>query len=631
MTKPLPDQQRHLEIGLAHHRAGRLDAAAAVYRKVLEHSPNQPDALNLLGVIAQDRGQPVRAVELISKALRRRSRFPEALTNLARAQRAAGDPESAADSARRAIALAPDLAEAHVQLGRALLDLEDYAASAEACRAAIALAPTALDPHVNLAAALTLLKDHFAAAQAYQVAHELNPDRAETLTDFAAALTELERHDDALACHERAVALAPNDPRTHAGHAVTLKRAQHVAASIEACRRALALSEDLVKTWLLLGANLASLGRFKDAVVCYRRANELDPDSAEVQRAIVAAGEPIEDSAEVARLAAVLDNSTVRRRRRISAGFALGSMLDKGGEYDAAFAAIAAANSLVREQNEEDSEGFDLGVLRREVNSQIAAFTAETFAAARGWGDPSDAPVFIVGMPRSGTTLAEQIACSHPDVFGGGERKDVGRAVRMLVENASDIPTEWDPAMVRQQSTAYLARMQALAGGASRVVDKMPDNIIWLGAIAVLFPNARIVLCRRDLRDVCLSCFFQSFSEGLPWSNNLADCANRALEIEQLVTHWRAVLPLPLMELQYETLVADLEGESRRLIEFIGLPWDPACLAFHKTERQVMTASLWQVRQPLYSSSVGRWRHYRRHLAPLFERLTGVVPADDFD
>ena len=160
----------------------------------------------------------------------------------------------------------------------------------------------------------------------------------------------------------------------------------------------------------------------------------------------------------------------------------------------------------------------------------------------------------------------------------------------------------------------------------------MPDNILWLGQIAILFPHARIVVCRRDLRDVGLSCFFQYFrDEAVTWTDDLADCGFRARETDRLMEHWRQVLPIPILEIQYETLVANLESESRRLIEFLGLDWDPACLAFHETERSVLTASHWQVRQPLFASSVGRWRHYRRHLGPLLKELEGMAPPDDED
>jgi tetratricopeptide (TPR) repeat protein len=632
MPRPHPATNRDLQAGLAFHQAGRLAEAEMLYRKVLKRDAGQPDALNLLGVIAQAQGHPARAVQLIARALHRNPDFPEALTNLARAQRAAGDAEGAADSARQALALAPDLADAHLQLGRALLDLRDHEAAADACRRAVALAPQSLDAQVNLGAALTRLKDYLGAAQVYQVAHTLKPDRAETLTDFAATLTELERYDDALRCHARAVALAPDDPRAHAGHAATLKQAQEVTRSIEACHRALDIDPEQAAMWLLLGANLASLGKFGEAVGCYRRVLELDPHSTEAQRAMVAVGEQLEDVAELEGLAAVLEDETLAPLRRIAAGYALGALLDRNRDYDAAFARYATANRLARAERLAEGKAFDRAALQLQVDTQIAAFPPAVFGATRDWGDPSERPVFIVGMPRSGTTLAEQIAASHPQVFGAGERRDIGRIARLLAgERDGGSPLGWDRALLRHEATEHVARLGALGDGAARVIDKMPDNVLWLGVIAVLFPNARIVLCRRDLRDVCLSCHFQSFTAGMPWTNDLADCAFRALEIERLIDHWRAVLPLPVLELQYETLIAEPERESRRLVEFLGLPWDPACLAFHKTERPVITASLWQVRQPLYSTGVGRWRNYRRHLGPLLAGLSPVIPieADD--
>ncbi|HEY0185202.1 MAG TPA: sulfotransferase, partial [Rhodopila sp.] len=233
------------------------------------------------------------------------------------------------------------------------------------------------------------------------------------------------------------------------------------------------------------------------------------------------------------------------------------------------------------------------------------------------------------GMPRSGTTLVEQIAASHPRIFGAGERKDVLHILDRLTSGDHDRPpTLWNPAEVRREASAHIARLQAMDRNAWRVIDKLPDNIQVLGHIAILFPRARIVLCRRDLRDVCLSCHTQRFSEGIAWSHDLAECAARAREIERLVQHWRTVVALRVLDVQYETLIGDPEGQSRRLIDFLGVPWDPACLDFQRTERAVLTASRWQVRQPLYSSSIGRWRKYQRHLGPLLEGLKGLVPED---
>jgi hypothetical protein len=179
----------------------------------------------------------------------------------------------------------------------------------------------------------------------------------------------------------------------------------------------------------------------------------------------------------------------------------------------------------------------------------------------------------------------------------------------------------WDAAYARQLADHHLVSLQALGNGAVRIIDKMPDNIFFLWIIAALFPAARIILCWRDLRDVCLSCYFHHFTEGHLYAYDLADCAARGLEVERLALHWLRMLPLKFLVMDYERLVADLEGESRRLVEFLDLGWEPACVDFHRTERPVLTASAWQVRQPLYSHSAGRWRHYERHLAPLLNTL----------
>ena len=607
-SKLRPELLRDLRAGLTHHQANRLDQAEALYRKVLKYEPEQPDALNLLGVLTQERGQPARAVQLISQALRAKPRFPEALANLARAQRGAGDPAGALDSARRAVALNPELPAAQEQLARGLFDAGQYAGAAEAGKAAVALAPQSVDARVNLGAALTRLRHWEEAARVYQVAHAMQPTHAGILTDFGVALRELRLYDDALLAHARAVALAPDDMRAHLCHAMSLKRAQDATGAAAACRRAIALSPGNAELWVMLGHNLSALGQFAEAAEAHRKALDLDPGSAQAHRGLVAAGQLLTDAEELQRLAALADDPSRDDGERIAAWFAQGRLYDQVDEYDLAFANYSSANWLIHATREATERRFDGEALARHVDEIIAAWTPATLATMREWGDPSELPVFIVGMPRSGTTLTEQIAASHARVFGAGERHDIGQIIRRLGTHPADPgPASWQRDAVRRETASYVAALRALGGPAERVIDKMPDNVFSVGAIAALFPRARIVLCRRDLRDVCLSCYFQHFTAGLPWANNLTDLALRARQVERLVTHWRAVLPVPMLELHYESLVADLEGESRRLIDFLGLTWDPACLAFHKTERQVLTASVWQVRQPLYSSSVGRW------------------------
>jgi|SRR6516162_1070137 len=207
-------------------------------------------------------------------------------------------------------------------------------------------------------------------------------------------------------------------------------------------------------------------------------------------------------------------------------------------------------------------------------------------------------------MRRSGTSLVEQIAATHSQVFGAGELSDISRIVDTVEADRRDRPPEeLDSDLPRRLADEQVMHLQGLGLGKTRVIDKIPDNVISLGFIALLFSSARIIFCRRDLRDTCLSYYFRRLDRRSPWSYDLVDCGVRALEIERLANHWRRVLPLRMLTIDYEALVADLEGESRRLIEFLGLDWEAACLDFYKTERPVLTASAWQVRQPLFTRS----------------------------
>jgi hypothetical protein len=318
------------------------------------------------------------------------------------------------------------------------------------------------------------------------------------------------------------------------------------------------------------------------------------------------------------RIVALAARTDLPIEERAAAGFAVAKALDDADRYDEAFAAYDAANRLYRAARTAAGDHFDAADLARRIDRLIVDFTPAFFASVRGWGSPSDLPVFIVGLPRAGTSLVEQIAASHSRVFGAGELRNIGEASAEL----GPVEAPWTQATVRRAADAHLERLSGLGGGADRVIDKLPDNIFMLGVIATLYPAARIIFCRRDPRDIGVSCFFQNFSAGLlTFSYDLADCGRRIRETERLAAHWHRVLPLRCLDIQYESLVADLEGESRRLVDFLGLAWEPACLDFHSTIRIVQTASSWQVRQPLYHRSVGRWRHYERHLGRLLGEL----------
>ena len=629
---PSPSVPDPIELALGLQQAGRPAEAEALYRQVLAQDPDELDALNLLGVIVQERGDLAQSIRLLEHALRLDPDFAEALANLARAQLAAGDPAAASANAARAEELDPELPEPPLLLSRALFELGQVAEAAEAGHRAAALAPHSAEAHEALGRALEAQLHWEGACAAYQAAFDLQPTRVTLRVQLAGVLLMHGAFDQAVAHFRAAAAQAPGEIPPHVGLAAALESAGDIQGSIVACRRALELAPGRIDLWILQGHNFQSLGRFDDATACYQRALDLAPGSPEALRNLALIGRLTADAPQVARLNSVLTDTAAPLPERILAGFTLGSLLDKAGAYDDAFGRFQAANALTRAHLAAQNQVFDLDQLRREVDAWFPAFTPQHLERAADKGDPSDLPVFVVGMPRSGTSLVEQIAASHPRVRGIGENKDIIEIVRRLSARFPDThPVDWDRAAIREETDAYLARLRQLGGDAERVIEKLPDNIFYVGYIAILFPRARVIHCHRDLRDVCLSCYFQHFADPNVWSVDLADCAARAREVERLSALWHDVVPLQMLDVQYERLIQDLEPESRRLIAFLGLDWDPACLNFHQTERAVHTLSQWQVRQPIYSTSIGRWRHYRAHIQPLLEGLEGLVPDDEPD
>jgi hypothetical protein len=276
-------------------------------------------------------------------------------------------------------------------------------------------------------------------------------------------------------------------------------------------------------------------------------------------------------------------------------------------------------------------EAFDPAVHAAYVDRLIATFTPAYFEQVRGFGLDTDVPIFVVGMMRSGTTLVEQILASHPLVYGAGERIELGLLASGLPRRlgvADEYPEcvrHLDRATVQAVATTVLQGLQERSDGARHVVDKMPLNFLGLGLIATLFPKARIIHCQRDPVDTCLSCYLRNFAASFTFTYDLQHLGLYYRQYERLMAHWRAVLPLPIFELRYEELTAEPETHTRQLLAFCGLPWDERCLRFHETERPVRTASMLQVRQPMYRSAVGRWQRYEKHLSPLLAALAGAA------
>jgi tetratricopeptide (TPR) repeat protein len=561
-----------------------MGSAERACSAALTKAPRDSTALMMLAELALDRGDSDRAITFARRAVRAHSENALCHFTLGRIQHASGRTAEARESYRRAVRLRPDFAAAHCNLAIVELDLGETEAAWASGVAAVELDWSLADAHLTVGRALLQLHHIAQAEAALRVAVNGNPDLGRAHHHLGVALQRLGRFEDAVTHHRRATALEP----------------------------------DLAECWSALGLSLRAFGRFDEAIACFRRALEIAPDFGEAHRDLAMCQRAASSETEIARMRDLLDRPSTPRLQRISAAFGLGKFLDDIGSYDDAFAHYAEANRMCRDDAAQEGVTFDLKELRREVDETIETFTPDFFRRHAGWGDESALPVFVVGLFRSGTTLTEQILASHPQVYGAGELGHIPQLLQQLAPRAVDAEG-WTREQIADRAKRHIGELAARGGAATRVVDKHPQNVFALGLIATLFPRAKIICCHRDVRDNVLSCFFQRFSTEMSFATDLVDCGQRHLETERMAAYWRDVLPIPMLDLQYEEVVADLEGQARRLIDFIGLDWDPACLSFYETERAVNTPSTWQVRQPIYSSSVGRWRHYERHLGPLLE------------
>ncbi len=418
--------------------------------------------------------------------------------------------------------------------------------------------------------------------------------------------------DAAVACYQNTLALNPGFAGAHYGLGLVLRRVEREREAAGNFRQALTTEPNWAEAWKDLGLTLAMLGELPEAEAALKRAVALRPGLGEAQRHLAAIRQDNPTEAETAALLACAAGAWLPPDEKLDILFTLGRQEDKAGRYDAAFGHFAAANALLRAQQARAGISFERARFSQDVDKLSATFNPAFFAAQGETGSPSEAPVFIVGMPRAGSTLFEQIAASHSQVFGAGECFGIGAAAARIGWAPS---AAWTPDALRAEAETYLRAQQAKAGTAARIIDKMPDNIFQLGLISTLFPQARIIFCARDPRDTILSCFFQHFAQPLAYDTDLQDCAFRLRETERLTQHWQSVLKLRHMTLSYEALLAAPEAESRRLISFLGLDWEPNCLEFHRSARAVRTASWAQVRQPLYQNAAGRWRHYAAQLS----------------
>jgi len=514
---------------------------------------------------------------------------------------------------RRMLELRPDLAEAHNNLGNALLSLRRYEEAAVSYRRAVALRPNAPGAHANLGNVLHALGRAQEALIHCRRALELEPDSAEAELLKGNALFDLGLFDEAAASYARALELKPDYTEAHIAAGKVLRQIGRIAEAEESCRKALGLAADSSEALALLGEIQADRGRFDDAEHLFRRAIAIAPDQPEAWAGLARYRKMQPDAAWLATVQRLLGNAAgVGVGQEINLRYALGKYFDDVQDFDNAFSSYRLANELKKRS----APKYDAARLARRVDQIIALYDADWLRTARTQGNDSERPVFIVGMPRSGTTLTEQILASHPDAFGCGELR-FWHAACVEYESSAPRGTEGRGA-IAAAAEKYLSLLTGLSADAARVIDKMPANFMNLGLIHAAFPHARILHMHRNPLDTGLSIYFQILSNTHLYANDLEDIAHYFRQYSRLMAHWRSTLAeSTILEVPYEKLVADPEPWIRKIVQFAGLPWEARCLDFHETERTVITASNWQVRQRISTSAAGRWRNYERYLGPL--------------
>jgi tetratricopeptide (TPR) repeat protein len=643
----------------------RTDEAVKYARMALALDPTLPDAWNTMGLLAHEQGRLGDAETAFREAIRVQPEHWFAYNNLGNTLRAMRRHDDAAESFRAAIRLEPRSAAALTNLAQVLIEIGDPALldqAEELCRRALAVAPE-LTQAINSLGNVLLLQGRLDDAMScYQHALQIDPGRVASCLNIGNLFRRCGRYADAACWFEKAQIVIPDPARDHANRGSLCADREQFDDSARSYRLALAHDSHSAEAHQGLGVALLEQGRLDEAETSFHEAIRLEPSqpapwvclarlraergdfelSCRAARQALALRPSMADAyvqlafnlkdrlpvAEVEAIEDLLLQKYLPEGSRSRILFGLAGIHDARRDYAAAAVRLETANAAQTAARAARGQHEDPELYTRFVGRLIATMTPDLIGRGRGWGDPDPRPVFVVGLPRSGTMLIEQIIATHPRGDGVGELPDVRRVFKSLpalvgrpFAEPCDALFALDSASAMAAARRYLDSLNTLARpGAVRVVDKMPDNIDLLGLIALLWPGARVIVCHRNLRDVALSCWQTGFAS-IHWANDYQHIARRFADYQRILDHWRHTKPLTWLDVSYEKLVRDTDAQTRRLIDFLDLEWDPVCLQFHSTRRVVRTASQSQVHQPIHSASVGRWRNYERLLEPLFGAL----------
>ena len=609
----------HNLLGVVNARLGQLDEALRHYDQALRANPDHAEVHNNRGNILNRMGRQADAIASFQAALRAMPAYAEAHNNLGNALHDAGQLDEAVASYTRALTLKPDYAEAHNNLGNVLVDIGKTGDALASFARALQFNPRMAQAYNNIGNALRAAGRYDEAAHNYTAAIQINPRYAQAYTGLGNALNDQGLHRQAIDNIKRGIQLHPDSAAAHndLGNALSdMGRHEEAVASYQA---ALKINPDFAEVHSNLANALCEFGSYDEAIANYNQALQLKPRFAEAHNNLSKIKKYNEDDPQIAQMSGRLADPTISESERMYLSFALGKAYEDTGDIDQSFNYLLQGNQLRKKEL-----GYDIRSDQANFELIKSLFSGENLPALEDDENVDEypkKPIFIVGMPRSGTTLTEQILASHSQVFGAGELQAVGRILSPLLRDmAITAKQEVSDEVLSQLKKTYLSELAELGDAERFVTDKMPANFKWIGFLLAAMPGTKIINLERDPAASCWSMFKLLFS-GNGYTNDLVDLAEYYLLYKDLMDFWRQKFPNQIYDLNYEALTENQEQKTRQLLEYCGLPWEEQCLEFHKTKRTVRTPSGKQVRKKMYTGSSAAWRKYEKHLQPMLSVL----------
>lgn len=599
-------------------REKRFAECEALCRQLSAANPAHVGAKVLLSNIVGRNGDAIQAHQLLREALNVDPNCFEALIGLGMLAASEGDPREAIELCSRATSIRPNFGLAHYHLGRSYLRVGLYAEAAASLRTALSLAPNDPGARHHLGVALKGMGRTREAEDCFRAVIALKPDSPASVFELGHLLFLDGDLAGASACYRRAAELTPNSATSFLWLGQALMLESNLVEAEAALQKAIDLDPDLNEAQITLARLLYQSGRFDEALAYLEKSLSLDPERPDAY-CVIAAGRRFTqgDRPMVQKMLDILEHGHLATGDLQVLNYALGKALDDLGDYEQAFIHYREANCLAQEHLVHAGDAFDAERMRANVDRTITRFTPAYADQCKGLGLDSDKPIFIVGMPRSGTTLLEQIVSSHSEIGAAGELGTWRDLIAGTFRSFESIPGRED---IVSQAAPFLDRLDQIAPGARMVTEKTPLNYMILGPILTMFPNSHILHCRRNPIDTCLSNYMTPFSIGPDYAHDLDALVFVYKQYLRIMDHWRRILPKDrLLEVDYEAIVADREPVLRTILAFLGLEWDEACMHHERNKHAISTPSIWQARQPVFSRSVERWRRYEPWIGPLAE------------